>query len=184
MKFEKPNRAHSQALATSGIDAANYAERAKAYAAARGSGFVIRAIEGTNGECNSRQQATEPQWAAWVAYFDLKGIPRKFSVSHGLATVPCEWPEDFDLEWTTSNRGARLPRRVVPFDPDRVATANSIRRATEHMAMKPNRRREDWNMSAKDAEDFLREAGSRPVAPLSPEARARFGITPPAEAAE
>ncbi len=98
------------------ITAANYAERAKSFIASspKQEGFVIRSVEGRNGEASSHIPATEPQWIAWIAYFDLKEIKRASLIEDGIGTVPCEWPEDFDVEAWTSDRGARLYRPPAP----------------------------------------------------------------------
>ena len=106
------------------ITAANYADRAKAFIALRGEGFVIRALDGPSGSFATRYSATEPQWRAWTSYWDEKGIYQKTHAAQscGLATVPCEWPEDFDVEARSSDRGARLWRRspASPEERERV----------------------------------------------------------------
>ena len=163
MKFDKPNRQLGQALASTGIDAKNYADRAATFLCGR-DGFVIRAIDGAKGSMSSREEPTEAQWIAWVRYFDGKGLKRAFLIEHGLGTVPTEWPEDFDLEWPTSDREARLPRRIVAYDPDRAETANRVRQATAHMTAKPTKRPDPWKMSSWEAaEAYMREVGQAPL---------------------
>ena len=97
------------------ITAANYSERAIAFIrGCGGNGFVIRAFEGGKGSLATRIPATEPQWIAWIKYFRSKEIPQAFTISRGMATVPCEWPEMFDYAAPISNREARLKRRPAP----------------------------------------------------------------------
>lgn len=95
-----------------GITAENYYERVRAFVKGRGGGFVIRALEGERGHWRTKEPATEPQWIAWLAYFErIIELAPTFLRSYGLATVPCEWPEDFDVQGPASNRSARLPHR-------------------------------------------------------------------------
>jgi hypothetical protein len=108
-----------------GVTASNYVDRAKAFIAGNGGeGFVIRAREGAKGSLATGEPATEAQWIAWIRYFEARGIFRNrsgqiaaFAKSFGMATVPAEWPELFDLEAETSDRLATLPTRrpLAPF---------------------------------------------------------------------
>jgi hypothetical protein len=100
--------ATTSAVATSGITAENYLERAGAFMKLAGGGFVILAIDGDHGQARTQQPATQPQWVAWMAWFDRKRIARGYATQAGQQTVPCEWPESFDLECAISDRGARL----------------------------------------------------------------------------
>ena len=93
-----------------GITAANYVERAAAFVGANGEGFVIRSVEGMNGERATRQPATDAQWIAWTNYWTAKGIKHAFAVKHGVATVPSEWPELFDIYAEISQRDRCLSR--------------------------------------------------------------------------
>lgn len=101
------------------ITAENYYSRARAFVRSKGllpnddgshpGGFVIRALVGERGHWRTKEPATEPQWIAWLAYFErVIGLPTTFLRSYGLAAVPCEWPEDFDAQAPASNRSARL----------------------------------------------------------------------------
>lgn len=120
----KPNRSRENySNAQSDITAANYVERAMAFIRANGgNGFVIRAIEGEDGAANTNNQATEPEWIAWMNYLETKGIAHRYLENRGMGTVPCQWPEDFDAAAPTSDRHVHLPppmatnRRVGPMN--------------------------------------------------------------------
>lgn len=80
------------------ITAANYAERAQAFIRARGGvGFVIRAPGCREG------RATPAQWHAWTEYLARIGVKTTFMRQHGVATVPSEWPEQFDMTAPSSD---------------------------------------------------------------------------------
>jgi len=120
MKIEKRSAATSAPSAA--ITAANYAEQAAAFARFKGAGFVIRALDGTHGALMTGEPATEPQWIAWMGYFLAKKIPHRAALKRGLMTVPCEWPNGFDVDWGPNDPTAFLPRRpFVPHGRERVA---------------------------------------------------------------
>ena len=167
------------------ISAANYVDRAKAFIALRGEGFVIRALDGADGALRTRQPATEPQWRAWMEYWDQKGVKFAYSRARGLATVPCEWPEDFDAEARSSDRGARLWRKPPPdeYEHQRVVVGFSglgaaAAKAMAHMdvsnlrdsAPKPTRWRD---MTPQAASDRLNDPAflerMRSPLPITPE---------------
>ena len=148
-----------------GITSENYGVRAKAFIAAReGSSFVIRAIEGQKGSEITREPATEPQWVAWMRYFEHKGIRAVFAVFHGLCTVPAEWPEDFDAEAGIRDRQALIPRkpsRYLDFDFGRRTLGMSADLARKLEAIgRPAPRRKNHPVMAEDA---LREYGAQPL---------------------
>ena len=120
----RAQKSHSATSAPSaGITAANYVDQAAAFARFKGAGFVIRAIEGTHGALMTGEPATEPQWIAWMGYFSGKHIPHRAALKRGLTTVPCEWPNDFDVGWGSNDRTAFIPRRpFAPHGRERVAT--------------------------------------------------------------
>ena len=105
---------------STGISAENYVDRAKSFIHGNGgSGFVIRAIEGSNGSAATKQPATEAQWIAWIEYFEAKGIPHRYLEANGMATVPGEWPEFFDAaaqfsDQTRTLERAPLSNRLTP----------------------------------------------------------------------
>ena len=148
-----------------GIDASNYIERGRAFVSLRGGvGFVIRGVEGQNGSRLTKQPATEPQWIAWLRYFEAKDIAHSFAVANGAATVPCEWPENFDAEAPTSDRLAVIERGPpASFDYARRALGitAALTRKLEAIGKPEPRRRE---ASAVMAEDALREYGAQPLA--------------------
>lgn len=117
MKLGHP-RSGDSGMVVSGITAENYTERACSFLATRGTeGFPIRAIDGSHGSTSVAQPATEPQWLAWMAYFDKKGVKCAFLRKRGWGMVPCEWPEDFDHDCRASDRLARLPRHQLYHGP-------------------------------------------------------------------
>lgn len=120
MKIAKTDHALTSAVATAGITADNYLERAKSFVALAGGGFTIRAFDGERGSLQTKQPVTEAQWASWMKWFEAKRIKTSFLVRWGMGTVPCEWPEDFDLEAPISDRAALLPmpRATLSDNPD------------------------------------------------------------------
>ncbi len=87
------------------VDSSNFVRMAQAAIRAQGGqGFVIRNEAPKNGGAS-----TPAEWHAWMVYFEDHGIPTRFMRVHGVATVPKQWPEDFDLTRETSERGWRFP---------------------------------------------------------------------------
>jgi hypothetical protein len=105
MKFNKSDGSSSIRGPSPGVTKENYLVRSRAFMCGQ-DGFVIRAAEGEKGDAS---KATDAQWIAWMRWFDQKKIPSAFTKSYGLATVPCEWPEDFDSDAPYSDRSLRLP---------------------------------------------------------------------------
>lgn len=87
------------------ITAANYADRAMAYGRARGGFHSIR--------------PDTAQWVAWMEYLDRLSYAVGFMRSLPCATVPTEWPEDFDPHCPTSQRHYTPPEKPVLGTPDR-----------------------------------------------------------------
>ena len=125
-----------------GITAENYAERCSAFLKARGGkGVIIRALEGTDGSMETKHEATEPQWLAWISYFGDRGIPHAFAVERGFTTVPAEWPEDFDYEANASDRSARIaPPRALAGRGRQEWIARGLRSLAAAMAASDHRR--------------------------------------------
>jgi hypothetical protein len=95
------------------ITAANYANLAVSFIQARGGqGFVIVGPDGSSSARKDHPQ-TPAQWRAWIEYLEWKKVPTAFAKSHGLMTVPCEWPEDFDQTAFASDRAYRFPAAPV-----------------------------------------------------------------------
>ena len=114
-----------------GITAQNYTDCAKAYLAG-GEGYIIRALEGTDGALAKRLPPTEGPWIAWMIWFEEKGIATEVATERGMTTVPCSWPEDFDAEASASERTARLPSPPVRMA-DRAKVAQLIRKLGIHL---------------------------------------------------
>ena len=101
------------------VDASNFARMAQASIRAQGGqGFVIRNEAPKDGGA-----PTPAEWHAWMVYFEDHGVPTRFMRVHGVATVPKQWPEDFDLTRETSDRWWKFPseRAHDPYMRQRVA---------------------------------------------------------------
>jgi hypothetical protein len=81
-------------------------------------GFVIR-----NQEPKVAGPATPAEWHAWMIYFEDHGISTKFIREYGIATVPTQWPEDFEAGREESDRYWTFPppRAYDPYMRQRVA---------------------------------------------------------------
>ena len=76
-----------------------------------GMGFVIR-----NQEPKVAGPATPAEWHAWMIYFEDHGISTKFISEYGIATVPTQWPEDFEAGREESDRWWQFPP-LPAYDP-------------------------------------------------------------------
>lgn len=142
------------------IDAGGYGKAAASFIAASGKGFVIRALEGGKGSLATNEPATEAQWIAWMAYFAAKGIPHRFALSHGLMTVPCEWPVQFDCTAPVADKNAKLPRPAPPVSRARRSeTAKRMTALAASLSFGDHRRKRTdvGAMSAVEAERHLGE---------------------------
>jgi hypothetical protein len=114
------------------ITANNYVERARAFIKAKGEeaeGFVIRAYLGERGSLETKDASTPREWAAWMNYFEAKGIKHAFAVHRGMTTVPAQWPEEFDLQWLGHRPAPIEPPPIEHVSPDRRrALAAMLRR--------------------------------------------------------
>ena len=158
----------------------NYVDRACYFLSGR-EGFVIRGFDGDKGEAETKQRATDAEWVAWLRYFEAKGIKTAFMVSHGEATVPCRWPEDFDQDARGSDQSARLKRRYETI-------ACGPRVLPEHLRPKdlveagrgPLRHRTTAaeQIVALGVLETLEDRNRKPMGPLSDMARAAAGFPP------
>jgi hypothetical protein len=81
------------------ITGKNYTTRAIAFLAGR-EGFVI-----VGPDAPQKHGARTPaQWRAWVEYFSGINLKTTFMRREGRASVPTEWPEDFDPTAPLSDR--------------------------------------------------------------------------------
>ncbi len=102
----------------------NYVEKAMGWIRFNGGeGVVIRKGDGPNGWRHKAERPTDAQWRAWMGYWARLGVPCLFADHHGVATVPTEWPEDFDPETPPSDRYWAPP--LVPssgrnYNPDLI----------------------------------------------------------------
>ena len=80
-----------------GVTSSSYGALSKGYIEGRGgSGFLIapkqQALSG-----GGFTAKTIDEWGAWMAYFMKIGRQTKFMEDKGYATVPAQWPHQFDL---------------------------------------------------------------------------------------
>jgi hypothetical protein len=99
-----------------GVTKENYVDRAMSVVRTRGAGFVIAKPN------NARHMpVTEPQWVAWMAYLDERGLSHVALDVHKVGTVPCEWPWDFDGEYPIGSQYGRFPAEpIIPNSRERV----------------------------------------------------------------
>lgn len=101
-----------------GVTDQNYADIAVRFMAGR-EGFVIRSQEPSD-----NRQPTPAQWRAWLEYFSDRKVKTTFMRQHGVATVPTEWPEDFDM---TAPLSDRLWTPLPPMGAERAPTIDERR---------------------------------------------------------
>lgn len=80
----------------SGVNGQNYWSKAKAFVGRQGKGFMLRA-ESLH---STAEPATILEWGAWQGYFKSRGIPAHAMRSRGVYMVPCQWPHEFDADWS------------------------------------------------------------------------------------
>jgi hypothetical protein len=157
------------------INNRNWGEVFGAAIRARGGvGFVIR-----NQEPKIAGPATPAEWHAWMIYFEDHGISTRFMRSYGVATVPTQWPEDFEAGREESDRGWQFPPRPS-YDPYMRARVARLFRELAHsidpgLDAREHRRRPQTPQEAAEA-----LAGGFPhlkgPVTLSPAVRARLGL--------
>lgn len=159
--------------ASTGITAENYVDRARAFIAGRGGeGFVIRAIEGAKGSMATRDPPTDAAWVSWMLWFADKKIPTQFMKSHGMATVPTEFPDSFDAECPVADRLARITPPPMSDDSRRYLIERGLRDLSRNLALMPKRQggfevADLKPVLAEDAIDaFARRSHSTSCAPL------------------
>ena len=157
------------------VDSSNFVRMAQAAIRAQGGqGFVIRNEAPKDGGAS-----TPAEWHAWLIYFEDHGVPTKFMRVHGVATVPKQWPEDFDLTRETSDRGWRFPPPPA-YDPTmktRVAALfRDLARSVDPGPDPRGRRRQP--QTPPEAADALAAGFPHLRGPvtLSPAARASLGM--------
>ena len=102
------------------ITVANYLDRFRMFAAARGTWFVIRNPEGGSSGHWASSPDTPAQWNAWVRWYARKGFPSRGMRAHGVAAVPSEWPAEFDPNCPASDRAWRPARRTLVSPEERA----------------------------------------------------------------
>lgn len=161
------------------ITAANYEARAMAHmrSSGRSNGDhpVIRSVEAA---VRDRKPATPEQWRSWLGYWAVLGLKTAFVRRHGVATVPTEWPWQFDVLASTE-----IPPQ--PYAQPRLASRDAgpllDRLASEvGLAAPPRRRRKvPAEMTTPEAKTALeRLSGEVPRLNISPELRQSLGLPP------
>lgn len=118
-------------MKASGVTAANYAEKARAFVGAHGGkAFVVAPWQ-----VSLRLEtfpATPGSWAAWLAYWRRLGYPVRAIEQRGHATVPTEWPHQFDeratLEQDTAAADAFRAERAASAERSRTFNVDAAAR--------------------------------------------------------
>jgi hypothetical protein len=106
-----------------------------------------------NGGFVIRPDKTPAEWRAWVAYLGSRKIPTTFMVKHRVATVPKQWPEEFDGTAEESDK-LWLPEWEDQLDrEDRKALATGLlRNLSDSMGPLPGAPRNRLTNFQKEAE--------------------------------
>jgi len=155
MKFDKRQAAprtndhHDHANLTD----ANYVAAMVAYVQRNGSQFVIR-----NENSRDDGEKTPAQWHAWMNWFIGHGIGTAAKEYHGTATMPTEWPEQFDVMAEASDRSYRFPWRAPGEEltaEERYQVTHGGRRAGYDARFPNDVRRDDWQEPRETPEQEL-----------------------------
>lgn len=161
MRPRKNQPATSTAIAEPGVrlNAQNYLDAFRVCAATRGRWFVISSGAGLAG---ARQAATPARWAAWMRWFADHDIPHLGAARFGVATVPTEWPEDFDPSAPPSDRAYRPPATPLASPVDRSRLARELEALAYRLTKLPDKRRpKPDRMPAEAPEDELQRILAR-----------------------
>ena len=173
-KRQSDNSAHSTPTGAK-INNANWGiVFGEAIRARGGMGFVIR-----NQEPKVAGSATPAEWHAWMVYFEDHAISTRFMREYGIATVPVQWPEDFEAGREDSDRYWQFPatRTYDPNMRERVGTLFAeLAKSIDPGIDRQSRRR--GPQTKQEAETAL-SAGFphlKGAVTLSPAARKSFGL--------
>ena len=122
-----------------------------------GEGFVIYAP--------GHPAATPAPWHAWLTWMDQHGIRTAFARVIGIATVPTQWPEEFDLGAPPSDRSLTAPKPVYIGPERRKEMADMLRGILGPMP-EPK--------AAEAPKRSLEEIGQESLGPISPELAANL----------
>jgi hypothetical protein len=175
----KPERRAQQAqapVADGAITAENYQARAMAFIKARGEGVVIQtglriSVDERTGktvverlESQSRHAKDFPideaKWHAWMVYFDALGVKTNFLRKYGLATVPTNWPEEFDTAAESSDRFYTPPPVTEVYLGRSPNVAHGFRRMSDSIKTAP-RRKGEFEVTPSEADSRLSALRSR-----------------------
>ena len=121
----------------------NFLARAKVHSAAHnGEWHVIR-----SSDSRAPGAPTPAQWSAWLVWFAAHQFDTRWMASHGVFTVPSEWPEEFDLRWAPSARIVGVPS--APIGPQRrLEMLARLKRLSAKMGDVRDPRRPDMPIAA------------------------------------
>ena len=129
------------------IDASNYALRFREFGRRAGKFYVICR------EQKSGHNATPAQWKAWLDWLQSRGVPTRAMAALGIATVPAEWPEDFDTKCLLSDREFRYPPKEFMDVYRRTMMLRRIKELSDKMI--PHSRRRHDNRVQQTPEEVL-----------------------------
>lgn len=112
-----------------------------------------------------------------MCYFGDRGIPTACARSLGLATVPTQWPEEFDLTAEPSDRYWRFPRRQDddPYMKARVsAMFDKLTRSADPGPDRGARRAKP--QTRRDAEQDVASGFAHLQSPIAPSPRLRAAL--------
>ena len=152
---------------TSPTDASNYVERWPAFAATHGGLKMIRRRADATGTFH----ATEARWFAWMTWMQGHGIPTRYVLSVGVATVPADWPEDFDPRAEPSDRDFRFPSSDFTMPQRRAEIAQGLRDLSDSIDRRnydPRRKDNPMPKPETPTERLERLRANYAAAPLAP----------------
>ena len=119
------------------ITASNYAQRFKEFGRRAGKFYVICR------EPKPGHHATPAQWRAWLEWLQSRGAPTHAMSAMGIATVPAQWPEDFDTKCFLSDREFRYPPKETIDIYRRTVMLRRIKELSDRMIPHSRRRRDN-----------------------------------------
>ena len=162
------------------ITSENYVQRAIEYARSHGGLSVIR----RHSDQVQGYPATHARWKAWMEWKLAHSIRIRGALAAGIATVPAEWPEDFDPNADSSDKDFRFPSPPYVSLARRGEMARKLISLAEQIDKRNyDKRRPDQPLPPPESTDervarLTREFRATPPLPLSDRARAAMGLEP------